>query len=111
MYIAMFGCDLYPAGYDMVSRGIHCEQPVAAGWMGAFLLLFIIIFGAYVLPTVLIGIVSISFEEATRRSQNLEEMYAKMEKVTGSTSAAVPPPPTTLPPPFQPPGAVSGGYP
>ena len=50
----------------------HCDQPYAAGWLGAFLVLFIIIFGAYVLPTVLIGIVCISFDEATRRAENIQ---------------------------------------
>ena len=35
-------------------------------------MLFIIIFGAYVLPTVLIGIVCISFDEATRRAENMQ---------------------------------------
>jgi hypothetical protein len=72
MYIAMYGCDGYPAGYPFTTRGVACTDPVASGWLGAFLLLFIIIFGAYVLPTVLIGIVAISFDEATRRSNNMQ---------------------------------------
>jgi len=74
MYIAMFGCEGYPAGYPFLNRGgsASCEDSIASGWLGAFLLLFIIIFGAYVLPTVLIGIVAISFEEATQRSNNMQ---------------------------------------
>jgi hypothetical protein len=77
MYIAMYGCDGYPAGYPFTTRGgsVACTSPVASGWLGAFLLLFIIIFGAYVLPTVLIGIVAISFDEATRRSNNMQVSF------------------------------------
>jgi len=94
LYITMFGCDQYPAGYDFTVSAegglLRCENPYASGWVGAFFLLFIVIFGSYVLPTVLIGIVAISFEEATRHSANLQEMMEKMALVMVETEAKMP---------------------
>jgi hypothetical protein len=58
MYVAMFGCDHYPAGYPFVSskEAVNCSSASSLGWVGAFLLIIVVILGAFILPTVLIGI-------------------------------------------------------
>ena len=68
LYIAMFGCDKYPMGYPFSADNRGCVEHKAQGygWLGAMILFFITIVGAYVLPTILIGIVSIKFDEASR---------------------------------------------
>jgi hypothetical protein len=84
----MFGCDSYPTAYPLLD--LHptsqCDHSFALGWIGAFIFFFIVILGAYVLPTVLVGIVSISFDEASRRNEALQEMEDKMARV--ATEAA-----------------------
>ena len=60
------------------------------GWLGALLMLFIVIFGAFVLPTVLIGIVAISFDEASRKAENVQAMVSKMELVMDDARAKMP---------------------
>lgn len=88
LLIAMRRCDAYPAGYDFNDhRGkglggvinLRCNQPYAPGWLGALLLLVIVILGSFALPTVLIGIVAISFEEATQKAAKRKEVLASME--------------------------------
>ena len=95
----MFGCDEYPSGYDFTARrskglgGVinsRCGQPSAFGWIGALLVLTIVIIGSFVLPTVLIGIVAISFEEATRKAGNMEESVSKMERVLHEAKEKMP---------------------
>ncbi len=46
--------------------------------------------GAYILPTVLIGIVAISFDEATRKASNYQEMMRKMRTVQSDAAQKVP---------------------
>jgi hypothetical protein len=57
LYATVFGCNQYPSAYPyIVHRGnSQCIQPVAAGWMGALLLVCVVIIGGMVLPTILIG--------------------------------------------------------
>ena len=97
LYIAMFGCDGYPGGYPFAIRSeyfeqlkLTCKDSQGLGWMGAFLLLFIVIFGAFVLPTVLIGIVAISYDEATKKAQNFEEMMSKLPRVEAESAKLMP---------------------
>jgi len=67
-----------------------CTDPVALGWIGVFVFFCIIILGAYVLPTVLIGIVVISFEEASRKAEQMQEMLTKMVTVIGEAQEEMP---------------------
>ena len=46
----------------------------AWGWLCFPAFFFVVIFGGYVLPTVLIGIVSISFDEASNKAEQVQEM-------------------------------------
>ena len=58
LYIAMFGCEEYPTGYEFTTGNPQatCRDSTAFGWMAAFVLFVIAIVGAFVLPTVLIGV-------------------------------------------------------
>ena len=68
LYTNMYGCDQYGYydlhGYATSARG--CTDPQALGWAAAAFVLIIVIFGGMVLPTVLIGVISIAFDESTR---------------------------------------------
>ena len=66
---AMLGCDETVYGH---LPDLHCEDALPLGWLGAALFFCIVIFGAYVLPTVLIGIVAISFDDATTKNKMIE---------------------------------------
>jgi hypothetical protein len=67
----MFGCAVYPAAYPLLDEAINptvqCNHPEGLGWIAAALFLVIVIVGSFILPTVLIGIVAISFDAASRR--------------------------------------------
>ena len=60
------------------------------GWFSAFFFTMVVILCAYILPTTLIGIVIISFEEATKRGALIREQLEKMEVVTKDAKAAMP---------------------
>jgi Ca2+-binding EF-hand superfamily protein len=69
LYLTVFGCSNYPAyDYTAENPNMNCKESESYGfgWVGASIICSIVIFGAYVLPTVLIGVVSIKFDEATR---------------------------------------------
>jgi len=88
LYIAMYGCAEYPGGYPFTVKSeyfdvlkLDCKHSEGSGWFGALMMLIIVIFGAFVLPTVLIGIVAISYDEATRKAANVQEMMSKLPMV------------------------------
>jgi voltage-gated sodium channel len=83
LYIAVFGCDNFPGGYAFLEDNpvTQCKHSYAWGWFGAFVILFIVLTGSYIIPIVLIGIVSIKFDEATKRSSLLAHMRANLEDV------------------------------
>ena len=83
MYIAMFGCDNYPNTYPYLTSNpqTSCEDPGAFGWTAAMLLFAIAIFGAYVLPTILIGIVSIKFDEESKQIKSRKSALNKVKQV------------------------------
>ena len=66
MQINMFGCDVY--GYDEGSLARPCTASGAQGfgWIAAAYFVFMVVLGGLVLPTVLIGIISVAFDDATR---------------------------------------------
>jgi len=86
LYMVMYGCDYYPAGYPFLNpnnnnhKGYTCDSNKAFGWYGVIILFFMLILGAYVMPTILIGIVSIKFNNATKLLNTLtkeKELYQK----------------------------------
>ena len=91
---SMLGCDEYTGGYERLDVDRHpaasCSEPSALGWFAAFIFFFLVISGAFILPTVLIGIISISFDEASRRASQVEEMQTKMERIKADAVAVLP---------------------
>ena len=72
----MYGCGHFPGGYPIViegaphSRKYDCpEGSQGFGFVAAFYFIFVVVFGGLILPTMLIGIVAISFEESFRSSE------------------------------------------
>ena len=51
---------------------------------------FIVIFGGFVLPTVLIGIVTISFDEASRRGRELAAISSSMNEMLAAAQLHLP---------------------
>ena len=69
LHINMLGCANYPnAGYPIIAAGsTQCTASAAVGWPAAAVFLLVIVVESFVLPTVLIGVVVVSFDEATKR--------------------------------------------
>jgi hypothetical protein len=76
LYITMYGCAKYPGGYEFLDTDKYpqsrCDDSRAAGYVGTVALMFVAVVGAYVVPTVLIGIVSIKFDKTTKHMEVLE---------------------------------------
>jgi voltage-gated sodium channel len=82
--IAFYGCDEYPNGYDLListHKDKTCRHGQGFGFYGAFFLYCVVLFGAYILPTVLVGIVSINFNLATHRTAAVEKMNEEMTSI------------------------------
>ena len=92
MYLAMFGCDEYPGAYPFLLSNPHtsCKDPGAMGWIAALLLFVIAILGAYVLPTILIGIVSIKFDDESRQIEAAKEAMESKDKVVEKAKKDLP---------------------
>ena len=80
--INIYGCAVFPGGYPMLSEedngALSCSNSRSLGWFAVAYFIFVVIFGALVLPTMLIGIVAISF------SQNLAHAEAEKEDLEKS---------------------------
>ena len=86
MYINMYGCDRY--GYSdlhgMRTTGENCTHPVAHGWAAAVFFVILVVLGALVLPTVLIGVISIAFDKSNghiTREQSIASAVAAVADV------------------------------
>lgn len=82
LYIAMYGCANYPGGYEFLNNhpGNECTNSDGFGGVAVLMLLVITIVGAYILPTVLIGIVSIKFDDSSKMFHVRVEEKATMLK-------------------------------
>jgi len=71
---SMYGCGVFPgavpASLDAAGAYECAEGTAGLGWVAALYFVFVVVFGGLILPTMLIGIVAISFEEAFRRSES-----------------------------------------
>jgi voltage-gated sodium channel len=76
MYINMYGCKNY--GYQDIHGMKHmryaqskpapaCSESQGLGWVAALYLVFVCVLGGLIMPTVLIGVISVAFEESTFR--------------------------------------------
>ena len=73
----------YP--YLRSSPGADCKNTYAFGWIGAGILFSIAVIGAYVIPTVLIGIISIKFDESSRYLERQILIRSETERVINET--------------------------
>lgn len=93
LYITVYGCDEYPAGYGgftINNPASLCRHPRAYGWFGALILFVLVIFGAFVLPTVLIGIVSLKFDEASQKAAKYAKSKIETARIVESAKAVLP---------------------
>ena len=84
MYVNMYGCDMY--GYTDLqgaeTTGQPCTDPQGLGWAAAVFFVLLVVFGALVLPTVLIGVISVSFEESNAAMVQVFRVQAATRDVT-----------------------------
>jgi len=92
LYINVYGCAEYPGGYPFLLNGgfTQCTDSRGLGWVAFPIFFFILIIGAYILPTVLVGIVVVSFDEATKRGKAIDEMMEEMEETTAEVKKVMP---------------------
>jgi hypothetical protein len=72
MYVNMYGCSRF--GYPF--NDVPCRNSRAFGWVSAFYFCSLILIGAWMLPTVIIGITTIAFAEST---EEIKEEYAQLK--------------------------------
>ena len=72
MYVNMYGCSRF--GYPF--NEVECRNSRAFGWVAALYFVSLILFGAWMLPTVIIGITTIAFAEST---EEIKEEYAQLK--------------------------------
>ena len=82
LYLSMYGCEGYPS-YDMLRNNPQatCSNSTAFGWIGPMILLPLAIVGSYILPPVLIGIVTMKFGDASKYFEELAMSKADEKKV------------------------------
>ena len=93
MFISVYGCDQYAYGGlygESFVQDIECKEPQALGWYGVFVFVVLIIIAKYILPTVLIGIVVISFQESSAKSKMFEEEYVKVGAIVKLVQVEMP---------------------
>ena len=83
MYTNMFGCNRY--GYTDLSghstTGKDCIEPFARGWQAAGYFVMLVIFGAMLMPTVLIGVIQVAFDTASKNIQAEKELSNGIKEV------------------------------
>jgi|AntAceMinimDraft_5_1070358.scaffolds.fasta_scaffold104153_2 hypothetical protein len=88
LHIAMRGCANYPnSGYPLTKHSGQCTQSAALGWPAAMVFLLVIVIESFVLPTVLVGVVIVSFDEASKRGTMVRPLLPDMKKRTNASHA------------------------
>ena len=94
LFLNLYGCDVHPSYPMLASPGPGganlCTSPAGLGYLAFLALFLVLLVGAYIIPTVLVGIVVVSFDEATKKGTGLDAMMKEMEdaiKVTGHEPA------------------------
>ena len=70
LYTNVYGCanylyeDLH--GFPTTKRRCDPELSSGKGWLAVAFFLFVIVIGGFILPTVLIGVISVAFDESTK---------------------------------------------
>ena len=60
---------------------IPCNDSKGMGWVAVLYFVFVIMLGAMVLPTLLIGVISLSFDETTKKMRDEKKEQLKTEKI------------------------------
>jgi hypothetical protein len=83
LQINVLGCAEFPInGYPIVTnKDLQCTNSQGLGWIVFPIFAGILLIGSFVLPTVLVGIVVVSFDEAQKRGEAIDEMMEDMEEV------------------------------
>lgn len=71
MRINIYGCNIFPSDYAFIDSDdpLACNDPQRSGLVTVCYFALLVIFGGLILPTILIGIIAISFNEASRLNQ------------------------------------------
>jgi hypothetical protein len=67
LFVNLYGCETYPKGYPFSQTLYPCVEETAWGYVAVLYFVFTVVFGGLILPTVLVGIVAISFERAWQK--------------------------------------------
>ena len=71
MRVNTWGCADFTGAYPLTVDGSYaCEHPRAFGFIGALYFLIVIVIASLILPTMLIGVVAINFEESSTQYEN-----------------------------------------
>ena len=70
-------------GFSTTAR--HCVESYALGWYAAGFIVFVVLLGGFVMPTVLVGVISVSFSEATDKIMNEMMNQRRVERVVASS--------------------------
>jgi len=65
--VNLYGCETYPKGYPFSQTLNVCDNETAWGYVAVFYFVTTVICGGLILPTVLVGIVAVSFERAWQK--------------------------------------------
>lgn len=88
MYINMFGCHEYYYSdlYDHQVGSYTCndESSNALGWIATLYFVVVVVFGGLVLPAVLIGVISIAFDESTANLRAERNQQRAVDKILGT---------------------------
>ena len=92
MKINVYGCSEYPLGYPMVSNisEFTCDNNSPMGWVAVVFMVVTIIVGGLVLPSVLVGIVSISFEQSWNQYAEEVVKNSMLDLIVSQISAELP---------------------
>ena len=74
--------------FDAFGEGFQardCKDPRALGWIAAAFVIMIVLFGGLVLPTVLIGVISISFDECAKEISAESREHKAISKIRAKT--------------------------
>jgi len=93
--IGLFGCGVFPGGYPYLHPvkypTMQCDESIRGGGWGMVLaFMLVIVIGAFIIPTLLIGMVSIAFEEASHRTKIILDDTEKLEIVLPRVKALLP---------------------
>ena len=69
----------------------RCKHPHAQGWLAVAYFVFVVLLGGLVLPTVLIGVISIAFDEATASIKQAKNDRVLVQRTVSLANSWMPP--------------------